>query len=75
MRGQFNLTNIMGIIVVVIFLAAVMPTLITAQTGLQASVAGYPVEVTLAGLVILFVIISFLAYIANFGQQRQQVSY
>jgi hypothetical protein len=52
-----------------------MPTLITAQTGLQASVAGYPVEVTLAGLVILFVIISFLAYIANFGQQRQQVSY
>jgi hypothetical protein len=63
-----NILNIMGIVVVMMFLGVMMPSLLTAQGLLITSLTGYPVEQLAAGMLVLIVIIAFIIYIFNQSQ-------
>jgi len=63
-----NILNIMGIVVVMMFLGVMMPSLLTAQGLLVTSLTGYPVEQLAAGMLVLIVIIAFIIYIFNQSQ-------
>ena len=63
-----NVLNIMGIVVVMMFLGVMMPSLLTAQGLLVTSLTGYPVEQLAAGMLVLIVIIAFIIYIFNQSQ-------
>ena len=63
-----NILNIMGIVVIMMFLGVMMPSLLTAQGLLVTSLTGYPVEQLAAGMLVLIVIIAFIIYIFNQSQ-------
>jgi hypothetical protein len=75
MKGQFNAVTIIGILIVLVFLGAFMPALLGAQADLLVSVAGHPVEMVLAGLIVVVVLLAFIQWVFSFGQPRVPYGY
>ena len=60
-----NVLNVMGILVIIMFLGVMMPSLLSAQGLLVTSLVGYPVEQLAAGMLVLIVMIAVIIYIFN----------
>lgn len=63
-----NVLNVMGILVIIMFLGVMMPSLLSAQGLLVTSLVGYPVEQLAAGMLVLIVMIAVIIYIFNQSQ-------
>jgi glucose uptake protein GlcU len=66
-----NIPVIMGILIIIGVLGALMPALLAGQSGLVAATAGHPVESTLAGFIVVAVIIAFIMYIFSYANPHQ----
>jgi hypothetical protein len=59
-KGKLNPKYLMDILIVVIFFAAVLPTIVTSITTAKGSVVANSTEYILLGLVVLFIILGFV---------------
>lgn len=75
MKGQLSIIGILSAVIVVIFLGAMMPVILTQTANLQNATTGDPVTQTVEGLIPLFLIVAAIIGIVAHGQPTQNVGY